>query len=69
MADESPSVALNQAWKSWNQYTGVAVYEFPDAVGSEASARVKINNLRLWTNRCIVRQQKEGTIELEYDGL
>lgn len=56
MADESPSVALSQDWKSWSQYTSVAVYEFPDAVGSKASARMKINNLRLWTNRRILWQ-------------
>lgn len=44
MADESPSVALSQDWKSCSQYTGVAVYEFPDAAGSKASARMEINN-------------------------
>lgn len=32
MADESPSVALSQAWEGQNQYTGVVAYEFPGAL-------------------------------------
>lgn len=47
-ADESPGVALSQDWKSCAQHSQ---FGFPDAVGSKAPARMKINSLRLWANK------------------